>query len=221
MIELATAVRYGLSGLWVESYGQLHTDIYGLSSAVAIWASPADAMSYPSMLTPHPLWGFLHLERRTVSVEYGHCRTTAEYAGFEGTPVPVIEWGSGVNEEPIQTHPDFESFAGKPSAPLNGARFVDPTTNKITTNDDLGVFDKFWSNPPNKWAGVTSYLMPVVIKKITTIAPSPIDISRVGKLEDGYLISNASSTQRGIVFQNVIEFRGPGQRGWNEELYPG
>ncbi len=217
--ELATQEYFGLEGLFLESFGQLHTDIYGLSTATAVYVSPAYRMAYPAMYSAHPLWGFLRMERRTVSMEYGFCRTTCEYAGFEGTPVAVIEWSSGISEEPIQTHPEFASFGGTPSSPLNGAIFVDYETGKKSDDDVRGTFDKFWSNPPNKWAGVTSYLLPVIVKRITEISPSPILVDIVGSLEGTLLCTSASSTQRGIVYQNVTEFRGAGPRGWNTDLY--
>jgi hypothetical protein len=209
---------HGQSGLWVESYGVLHTDKYGLSTATAVWVSRANAIAFPAIGSAHPLWNFVHIEKRNVSVEYGHCRTTCEYAGFEGVIPDILEWSSGVNEEPIQTHPDFLSFAGKPSAPLNGSRWVDESGNK-TTDDSVGVFDKFWSNPPNKWAGVTSYLLPVPVKRITSMTPSPDIRYTPGFLYGGYLCTSATSTKRGIVYQNTFELRGGGPRGWNTDLY--
>lgn len=211
---------YGLEGLFVESLGQLHTDIYGLSSATAVYVSPSDNIKYPAMYSAHPLWSFLRMERRTVSMEYGFCRTTAEYAGFEGVPIPVIEYSSGVSEEPIQTHINFSSFAGTPSNPLNGAIFIDPDTQQISTDDSLAVFDKFWSNPPNEFSGVTSYLLPVLIKRVTQLAATPLIVDGVvGRLFGNLLCTAASCTQRGIVYQNVTEYREAGPRGWNHSIY--
>jgi hypothetical protein len=211
---------FGRDGLWLESYGQLHTDIYGLSTATATWVAPVDAMAYPNMYSAHPIWNFLHMEKRTVSMEYGHCRTVGEYAGFEGTPEPVIEYSTGVNEEPIQTHPNFESFAGTPSSPQNGAQFRDPVTGKITSDDSLGIFDKFWSNPPNEFAGVVSYLMPVLVERTTTIGPFPTgSTSLVGQLLGSMLCTNVTVTKRGIVYVTVVEKRSGGPRGWNSALY--
>jgi hypothetical protein len=219
MAGLPIGDYYGLQGLWVESLGQLHTDIYGLSTATAVYVSPAHSMRYPQMGAAHPVWSFLYMERRTVSIEYGFCRTTCEYAGFEGVPIPVIEYSTGVGEEPIQTHPDFESFAGTPSAPLNGAIFIDFETNEKTTDNGRGIFEKFWLNPPNQFSGVTSYLMPVPCKRITSIAPIPELVSRVGRLEGEWLVTGVTASRRGRIYQNVVEFRGPGRRGWNADIY--
>ncbi len=212
---------YGaLDGMWLESYGQLHTDIYDLSSATAVWVSPADRMVYPLMGSVHPIWGFLSMERRTVSVEYGYCRCTGEYAGFEGKPQEVVEWSSGVSEEPIQTHPKFANFAGRPSAPLNGAIFIDFETGAKTTDDSRGVFEKFWSNPPNSFAGVTSYLVPVLVKRSTQVASQPTAYtSQVGKLNFGMLCTNVTINRRGRVYQTTVEYRGAGPRGWNTSIY--
>jgi hypothetical protein len=211
---------FGEDGLYLESFGQLHTDIYGLSTATATWVSPADVMKYPDMYSPHPIWSFLHMERRTVSVEYGFVRTMGEYAGFEALPIPVVEYTTAVNEEPITTHHNFETFAGTPASPQNGAEFRDPVTNKISNDNNVGVFERFWSNPPNAFSGVTSYLAPVLVKRITTITPFPDGFtSQVGHLSGGMLCTMVSVTQRGIVFQSVVEYRGAGPRGWNTAIY--
>ena len=210
---------FGKEGLELESYGQLHTDIYGLSTATANWVSPADTMEYPAIYSPHPIWKFLHMEKRTVAVEYGFCRSQGEYAGFEGTPVPVIEYSTGVNEQPIQTHINFADFAGTPGAEQNGAVFVDPVTGKPSSSADA-VFDHFWSNPPNEFAGVTSYLQPVLVQRITSIGPFPTgSTSQVGQLFGGLLCTNVTVTKRGIVYQTVVEYRSGGARGWNTALY--
>jgi len=218
IIELPNGEYYGRRDLWVESFGSLHTDIYGLSTAVALYVSPADRMKYPDMLSPHPIWDFLHLEKRTVNIEYGFVRAVCEYAGFEGVPVPIIEYSTGVSEEPIQTHPNFATFGGKPSAPRNGAIFVDES-GALSNDDSKGFFDKFWSNPPNLFTGMTSYLNPCLTKRRTTITGGPISQAGVGHLDGGMLMIGASSTQRGIVFQNVEEWRGFGRRGANTAVY--
>jgi hypothetical protein len=211
---------FGKSGLFLESFGQLHTDIYGLSTATAAWVSPIDQMLWPDILSPHPIWTFLHMERRTVSVEYGFVRTIGEYAGFELHPVPVVEYSTGVNEEPIQTHPNFADFAGTPSAPQNGAIFINPATGELSTDDGTGVFQEFWSNPPNDFAGQTTYLMPVLVMRTTTIDSSPTaSTGQVGHLQGGMLCTNVTVSQRGIVFQTTVELRGGGPRGWNSQIY--
>jgi hypothetical protein len=216
IIRLPNGEYYGRRDLWLESFGELHTDIYNLSTAIAVWCSPADAMKYPEMSTPHPVWSFLHMEKRTVKLEYGICRTVGEYAGFEGTPVPITEFSTGVSEEPIQTHPDFAAFAGTPSAPLNNAVWVDPD-GKVTTDNAKGAFDKFAGT--GAFAGITSYLNPVLVKRRTTLSQGPVSQALVGHLDGGMLKVLASSVQRGIVFQNTEEWRGGGRRGINSSIY--
>lgn len=213
---------HGLLGLWVESFGTLTTDIYGLSTATAVYVSPAHAIRYPAMLSAHPIWNFMHIEKRTVSLtDYGFCRATCEYAGFEGTPVPIIEWGSGVSSEPIETHPDFESFAGKPSAPLNDAVFVDIETGDKTTDNARGKFSHFAGNPAtNQFTGITSFLNSYLTKKETRIESTPINVlSGVGHIDGTLLKIGASSTQRGIVYQNTQEWRGGGLKPINATIY--
>jgi hypothetical protein len=213
------AEYYGLLGLWVESFGTLTTDIYGLSTATAVYCSPAHSIRYPAMYSAHPIWSFMHIEKRTVSLtDYGFCRATCEYAGFEGVPVPIIEWGSGVSSEPIQTHPNFESFAGTASAPLNNAVWVDVETGEPTTDNTRGVWLRFAGTGP--FAGVTSYLSPYLTKKITKLSKTELIVSAgIGHLDGFMLKIGASSTQRGIVFQTTEEWRGGGRRPINSTIY--
>jgi hypothetical protein len=153
------------------------------------------------------------MEKRTVSIEHGgFTRTVCEYAGFEGAIEPIVEYSSGVSEEPIETHHNFESFAGSPSSPKNGSLWEE--------KNGTMVFKEFWSNPPNQFSGVTSYLVPVLVKRITTVEPTPVSVqAAVGHLSGGLLCVAASSTRRGKVYQNVLEYRGAGRRGWNVNIY--
>jgi hypothetical protein len=210
---------YGLLGMWVESFGTLVTDIYGLSTATAVFCSPAHAMRFPAMQSAHPIWNFMHMEKRTVSLtDYGFCRAVCEYAGFEGDPIPIIEWGSGVSSEPIQTHPNFASFAGTPSAPLNDAVWVDVETGEPTTDNARGIWLRFAGT--GAFAGQTSYLSPYLTKKITRLSRTQIIVSAgIGHIDGTLLKVGASSTQRGIVFQNTEEWRGGGRRPINAAVY--
>jgi hypothetical protein len=196
-----------------ESLGQLHTDIYGLSTATAVWVSPITRISYPDMDTVHPFWNFLYLERRTVTLEYGMSRATCEYAGFEGAPIPVEEWSSGISEEPITTHPNFLSFAGTAGSENNNAIFRDGQGN-ISHDPAVATFSEF--GPGTDFAGVTSYVKPVTVQRITSIAQSAQNVGVVGTMSGTALITAASSTKRGRVYVNVIEYR---YGGWNAALY--
>jgi hypothetical protein len=195
-----------MQGMWVESYGSLTTDIYNLSTATAIYVSTYPS-SYPSMESRHPLWSHLQIEKRTVTVENtGFTRIVCEYAGFEGQVEPVIEWSSGVTEEPIETHPEFDNFAGDPDHPVNNSMW------------EGGSFVGF--GPGTNFAGVTSYLVPVLVKRVTTIEPTTLSVeSAVGHLFGSMLCTSASSVKRGKVYHNTIEYRGAGPRGWNLDIY--
>jgi hypothetical protein len=196
--------------MWCESFGSLHTDIYNLSTATAIFVSTG--YSYPSIGSHHPFWSFMTCEKRTVTIEYGFTRAVCEYAGFEGSPEVIEEWSSGMSEEPIQTHPNFHSFAGSATAPRNGSLWEE--------KNGTMVFKEFWSNPPNKFSGVTSYLVPVLVKRLTSIQSTSISVQgTIGRLQGRLLCTSASSTRRGKVYTNVTEWRGAGPRGWNTEIY--
>lgn len=68
----------------------------------------------------------------------------------------LYELETVANNEPIQTHPDFNDFAGDPSAPLNGAVF-DPVA---------GDFLRFTPYAPdgskNRKSGIKDYKVPII-----------------------------------------------------------
>lgn len=75
----------------------------------------------------------------------------------------TYEWVAGVGESPIQLHPDFERFAGKPGTPKNGAIFLDAHTHEVVKGANPkgeGYFSRFGydGRTKSKFAGVQSFL---------------------------------------------------------------
>lgn len=225
---------HGNQGLIVVSKGTLNTDYYGLDTATAIWKCPMDSFGLqPAMLSAHPTWTWLAMEKRQVEVTPGFLVITGEYAGITGGRTPsVFECSYAGAEEPIETHPLFVSdIAGTPSNPLNGAIFLDPKTGTVSTDDAVGVFDKFRTNiagARNEFAGIMAYLSPEATVREIWLSTSPVSGAGLGHIgspgigvstEGNWLFTGVSFQQRGRVYQNTKEWRASGRNGWNETIY--
>ncbi len=128
-----------------------------------------------------------------------------------GLPEPTYTTDRATHNEPIATHPLWVSqIAGKPSAPLNGAIFVDPSTQLKTTDDTKGVF-KDWSTG-SIFAGVSDYLLAGSTFNISYADYNAPDLSGVGQLAspenapaipEGFfwLYTGASSSQHGNIYR--------------------
>jgi hypothetical protein len=230
---------YGYTGLILESAGSNVTDIYGLETCTAVFKAVDGEV--PAMFTYHPIFTWLHLERRRVDISpegfRGFTVTTAEFAGISGPTVPIYELDLGLSEEPIETHPLFVSdIAGTASAPLNGAIFVDESTGRITSDEAHAVFSKFQTTiggVRNPFAGISAYLdfSNSIWRKTQMLPTNPADLTTLGKIAtpDGpvpaldtgqdWLFTGMSYVQRGLVFSVKWEWRASGRRGWNETIY--
>lgn len=227
---------YGNTGLIIAEKGTLATDRYGLDSATAVWKCPMDNIAAgPQLGSVHPIWNYLVMERRRLDIAPGFLIITGEYVGIAGGSTPsVFECSFAEVEEPIQAHPDFvTSLAGKPSAPLNGAIFVDFETQKKSTSDSRGVFLEFApvvAGNLNPLAGVTSFLSPQATMRETWMSTSAVSAGALGTISappfsvglpagGNWLFTGVSFQQRGRVYANSREWRSSGRRGWNSDIY--
>jgi len=103
------------------------------------------------------------MEKRQVRFDKGYWAVMGDYVGCEvEESVPVYDFDPGTGSEPIEVLKNFVTdIAGKPSAPLNGAIFVDENGQK-TEDDAVGVFDRFRTlkddGTLNPWAGSENFL---------------------------------------------------------------
>ena len=208
----------------------------GLDTATCVWKCPMDSFGLmPAMLSAHPIWTWLYMEKRRVEVTPGFLVITGQYAGITGGRTPsVFEVSFAGCEEPIETHPDFVSdIAGLPSAPLNGAVFIDPESGKISTDDEKAVFDKFRVNvggSRNAFAGVAAYLSPEATAREIWLGTAMVSAAGLGHISGpgigvsvpgNWLFTGVSSQQRGRVYSNAKEWRASGRNGWNNTIYGG
>lgn len=166
----------------------IRNDGFGLlESTIMIRTSQDNRGSLPQKGDKHPRDERLFLYRKEVTkVVAGMIEARLEFAGIEQTDRTEtrLSISSSSSTDPIETHPNFTTkIGGKPSAPLNGAVFLDPATNLPTTADSVGVFSEFSSlaetnttgDPAgeaeeteirqNKFAGVKSFYNPGISLK--------------------------------------------------------
>jgi hypothetical protein len=157
-------------------------------------------------------------------------RVSYIYEGFiNSLPAATYELSGTLTEEPIETHKDFEEFAGTPSAPLNGAVFLDPETGKPTSDDELGVFSEF--SVAGDKAGVSSYASPAVMWTETRFSVSePSELGDLGEIDSpngnppsfsgrNWLLWDVSFRRRGFIYEIRVSWKLSGRKGWDEDIY--
>lgn len=239
-------VYYGNDrSLIVESYGTLNTDYTGLATATAIYTTRRDQWSrFPNIYTKHPIFSFMLMSSRKVSIDGAFARAECEYGGFQadqnengGFTPPVYELVVGMSEEPITVHPKFTTnIAGTPTAPLNGAVFINVKTKDVstvitpTTNAGWRFYE--WEYD-SKYYGVERYLDAgnVTWRKTQNAYYTYTAISRAGTVETpegpaprlnqnrNWLNMGTTITRKGAAVQMVTEWRASGRRPWNSTIY--
>lgn len=195
----------------------------------------------------HPYKAHLFMESQQIQYQPTGARMICTYAGvtFEWLEKPTYELVIGMQESPIETHPNFEDFAGKPSAPLNGALFINPETGVKTTSNTIGVFDSFLpylsGGARNDKAGIEAYLDPTVTYRESFVSyslPSPSGFGRIsgdvpgpgfrgnlGKrnwLNVGYTYRRRGApqgAQNQVIYEIANEWRLSGRAGWDTDVY--
>ena len=240
---------HGNQGVIVSDYGTLKTDKKGIETCTATFMIRKDKMNLlPKKGSPHPIWSYIAMEERQVKLDGGFAVATCDYAGIESeaTQVPRYELQMGTSDEPIQTHPQFDTkIGGTPKNPLNGALWrlnSDPAgvvgTGLPTTaaSNDNYAFWKFSDNTgtaKNPFAGIETYFegCSVTWSKTTNSKSHASDLAKAGKIDDpegpaptlpkGYTWLNmgTSSTQKGSAFEHTTTWKASGRRGWNTTIY--
>ncbi len=236
-----TAKTYGTSGLILKSASEVAVDKMGLWTGTCTFSLPPGRYDLvPAPNSWHPLLDFMWAERSRITMSPGLWRAVVEYAGVDILPPPVYELNPGVGTEPIETHPDFcTTLAGKPSAPLNGARWIDPKTGIETKCNTPGKFEfekfsGFLANGDrNPFAGTTGFLeanQTTWQKSWTTKAmPDPGHAMQRIVLPPGnppdyggtyeWLEYPVQFSRRGNAYTNQQRWLLSGRRGWNQLIY--
>jgi len=201
----------------------------------------ADVSSLPAIGSLHP--DDNRMEAYEISKTYnsnGLVTAVISYFGLIASKTdPVITYSGGQNNEPIETHPDFSSFAGTVEAPLNGAKFV-------TEGEEYGAFLGFTEDTAtegeteggdsNQFRGVEYYFTAstqitvsywqdtapnlknrlTIVNKIQGINSS--DLDKPSNVKD-FLLLDTPYRQVGNFYQITEQYLGSGPQGWNSEIY--
>jgi len=156
---------YGKDGLILKASGKLSISRDGLATGRCVFQLPPKQWGLiPELGSAHPYASFCGLEKIEVEFAPGFWLAVCDFAGVQNeSSEKRFGLTRRVRQEPIETHPDFQSaIGGTPSAPLNGAVFLDETGHP-TSDDTLGIFDRFRikvAGGPNPLAGTTGYFAP-------------------------------------------------------------
>jgi hypothetical protein len=160
--------------------------------------------------------------------------TTCHYHGISleigDQSKPVIDYPGGVDQLPIQLHPDFAEFAGTPSDPKNGALWINAETGEQTTENEGAEFAGFF-DPGNEFFGVEFYLVarPTVtrtywtnrrptLKKQMTIVNSIPGFTNPPGIKN-WLLMDTPFRQVGDAYQVTEQYKGSPDPGWNRKIY--
>lgn len=249
-LDNSHTLYYGKNGIITEDPGTLVTDRTGLCTCTATFKIRLNLWSQlPNVGAGHPIFDFILMEKRELVLKGPWAIATCSYAGVAFTDENgpegqiVYELCSGVSEEPIETHPDFDKkIGGTPMAPENGANFrniadgsIANKAKKASTNDGYVFenFDLMVGAAKNDFAKIESYLEAgqLTWKKTWAAKASAEDLSNVGRIErppggaprlpakSTWLNMGITSTKRGSAYTMVQEWRASGRRGWNERIY--
>lgn len=162
-------------------------------------------------------------------------------ATYSGLSRDTIDYCPAVDIVPIQLHPDFPTFAGKPSEPKNGAFWANPETGARTTDDTNAEFIGF-TDPTtgvvggkfvdNAFFGVEHYFVnrPMVTRTYWTKSRPNIDkaMTIVNKIPGftnppgvkNWLIMDTPYRDLGGTYQVTVQYKGSMEPGWNDVIYP-
>lgn len=231
---------YGNKGLILRAAGKLSTSRDGLSTGKCVFQFPPNRWDLvPENGAVHPHANFCVQEKVEVAFTTGFWLATCDFVGVQQESTPKrFGLTRRVRPEPIETNPDFVTkIGGKPSAPLNGAIFLDETGHP-TSDDLLGVFDRFRlvvdtgsGQKRNELAGTESYFAPTNtvwrarwssrVKPTLTKEVGKIDSSPLGSPPDfgsdfTWLYMGIDSDQRGNSWSNSEDWL---LGRWSEKIY--
>ena len=187
--------------------------------------------SLPKIDDEHPDDVRLQCYNRTLTYgNNGLVTCTCSYFGIAvvGTTQktePVISYDAGTNQEPVETHPRWDTIGGGPNAPENGAQY----------DEDTGQFLGFAGDDAGDLLGVQYYLTPATNFTMTYWTTKQPDLSRRLKVvkdpEIGtkifpripnvknFLLVDMPYRKVGTIYQVTEQYTGSGDRGWNEKIY--
>nr|BAR33211.1 hypothetical protein [uncultured Mediterranean phage uvMED] len=227
----------GATSVVTQISERFETDRFGVDSIEMTVEIPN--ASFPSQMlvefAEHPDFSSMLLTRRTGQRgKPGWWTVNYVFEGFlVSLPDPTYELTTSLSQEPIQTHPDFATFAGTPSTnpPINGSVFVDPDTG-FGSRKSNAIWKEFaFKGTANEKAGIESYLAPGAEWRETKFQTSrPTGIRDVGTIETpagspptlsgrNWLAWGETYVRRGHIYQVTSTWKLSGRNGWDTDIY--
>lgn len=240
---MATTKYYGNEGLIVCSGGELSTARGGLMSGrMCFKVKPGRWADMPVQNSQHPYAAFCAMEKRQVKFGKGYWEVLGDYVGCEGEETePAYDFDPGTGSEPIEVTKNFVTeIGGKPSAPKNGAIFVDENGEK-TEDDKKGIFERFRiltaGGLANPFAGLENFLtmnngiwtktwvrtsaptgIPGAEKPLKIVTAPPGGAPSFGGAYN-WLEFPVGYSKRAGIFECRQSWMVSGTRGWNTTVY--
>jgi len=187
----------------------------------------------------HPDDSRLECYNRTLT--YGSNGILTCTASYFGLTIPKTDYElsftGGTQADRIETHKDFEDFAGKPGSPENGAKFDEDTGEFLGFTEFVEVGEQDNKGEYANFLGVQNYLVPTTTITISwwqDSVPVPSKLAVVEEflpyIEDvrkpkgvkNFLLVNETYNQVGNFYQITQNYLGSsieGGKGWNKTIY--
>ena len=178
--------------------------------------------------SPHPVWADLYCSSYTIKRHGAGALITAQYEGSECVWNPesdasdnMVEVSCTMREEPIETHPDFERWAGTPQKPVAGIFDED---GKFTGWNEKTSGGKIMR-------GIKSYLVPSYSASVSYISRGRPGLGGIGSIGGGGGLPAVGGRRQwmctGISYQSMADgtyrvsetYLLSGPNGWNEYVY--
>ena len=178
--------------------------------------------------SPHPIWSDLYCKSVGIKRHGEGAIITAQYEGSEfvwdsdrDSSENTVEVSCTMREEPIESHPDFERWAGSPDKPNCGIF------------DDDGKFIGWNSKTEGGkiMAGVKSYLVPSYSAAVGYISRGMPSLGGIGSIGGGSGLPAVGGNRQwmctGISYQSMSDgnykvsetYLLSGPKGWNRYIY--
>ncbi len=175
----------------------------------------------------HPIWSGLCCKSVGIKRFGDGALITAQYEGAESwssssdSSENTVEVSVTMREEPIETHPQFETWAGTPTNPKAGIF------------DDDGKFTGWNSKTDDGklMAGVKSYLVPAYSASVTHISRGRPSVGGIGNIGGGNGLPAVGGKRQwmctGIAYSTMADgkyrvsetYLLSGPNGWNRKIY--
>jgi hypothetical protein len=178
-------------------------------------------------ISAHPIWSDLFCVSTMVKRQNAGAIIQANYEGViaagmgDSNSERTVEISTTVREEPIETHPDFASWAGTPQNPNGGVFDEDGKFTGWNSKTALGA----------EMAGVKSYLVPSSSATISYLSRSRPSLARVGTIQTPAGLPAVSPHRTwlftGLSYQKLQDgsykvtenYLLSGAKGWNTRIY--